>query len=179
MLGGGDDFTFYLYEHKKEDAESEFDFVDIAFYESEEFVGNKRDTDITKWTDEMFDERMKKKLNWKRMISIPDDLVSYRNNNYIFDSIVSDENEDFKRINRYVDYFKPTVLLKESMPSFIHCIEKLREIVRAMPSDPFVLEQGKDVDFYSKEDLYYQFDKLDYFLEMMEAGNHSIIAFGI
>ena len=146
MLGGGDDFTFYLYEHKKEDAESEFDFVDIAFYETKKFVG-KYDTDVSNWTKEMFDESMKKRLHWQRMISIPDDLVAYRNNNYIFDIIASDENEDFKRINRYVDYFKPTVLLKESMPSFIHCIEKLREIVRAMPSDPFVLEQVKDVDF--------------------------------
>lgn len=80
---------------------------------------------------------------------------------------------------RHIDYFKSTVLLKESMPSFIHCIEKLREFVRAMPTDPFVLEQGKDVNFHSKEDLYYQVDKLDYFLEMMEAGDHSIIAFGI
>jgi len=49
------------------------------------------------------------------------------------------------------------------MPSFIHCIEKLREIVRAMPTDPFVLEQGKDVDFY----LFFRetiFNILDFFI---------------
>lgn len=108
------------------------------------------------------------------MISVPDDLI-----NYIYDIITADEDEDFKKINANADAYKPTVLLNESIPSFIHCMGKFRCIIKVIPTDPFVLEQGKDAKLYTKKELYYQFDKLDYFLEMMKTGKYSIIAFGI
>ena len=56
---------------------------------------------------------------------------------------------------------------------------KIRHIIKGIPTDSFVLEQGKDAKLYTKKELYYQFDKLDYFLEMMKTGKYSIIAFGI
>jgi len=57
--------------------------------------------------------------------------------------------------------------------------ENLGTLLNVIPTNPFVLEQGKDAKLYTKKELYYQFDKLDYFLEMMKTGKYSIIAFGI
>jgi len=50
MLGGGDDYTFYLYEHKKEDAESEFNIVDIGLLEIRKFIGKKMLILLCGWT---------------------------------------------------------------------------------------------------------------------------------
>lgn len=113
MLGGGDDYTFYLQEHKKEDAESEFNIVDIGLFEIRKFIEEK-DVNFTVWMDESLDLRRQKKMNWKKMISIPDDLINYKkNNNYIYDIITADE--DFKKINANADAYKPTVLLNECL----------------------------------------------------------------
>ena len=80
MLGMGDDYLLYLYEHKKEDTESEDYFVDIAYDEIQKYIG-KFEVDVFQWTDEMFEESTKKRVEWERIISIPDDLNHYKNKN--------------------------------------------------------------------------------------------------
>ncbi len=60
MLGGGDDYTFYFYKHKKEDDESEFDIVDVGLFEIRKFIG-KKDVNFTVWMDESLDLRRQKR----------------------------------------------------------------------------------------------------------------------
>lgn len=178
MLGMGDDYLLYLYEHKKEDTESEDYFVDIAYDEIQKYIG-KFEVDVFQWTDEMFEESTKKRVEWERIISIPDDLNHYKNKNCLFRIPAADENSDYKKINTTVDNFKLTVLLEDSMPSFIQCIEKYRALVDAMPTNPFAFEANKGADLYTKEELNAQFDKLKYFIEMMKTGRCSIVSVGL
>lgn len=77
------------------------------------------------------------------MISVPDDLINYKNNNYIYDIITADEDEDFKKINANADAYKPTVLLNESMPSFIHCMGKFRDIIKCYTHKSFCFRTRK------------------------------------
>ena len=191
MMGRGDDYLLYLYEHKSPDEykekygerfgeyvyEDEF-FMDIAYEEVLNYMGIF-EVDISKWSDEMFDESMKKRVDWNRVMSIPDELTSYKDNNYLFHILAADEHSQYKKINTTLDYLKPTVLLEESMPSFIQCIEKYRELVNATPTDPIVFYPGIHEDAFTKEELRAQFDKLDYFIEMMQTGKYSIVSFGI
>lgn len=174
----GDDYLLYLYEHKKEDTESEDYFVDIAYDEIQKYIG-KFEVDVFEWTDEMFEESTKKRVEWGRIISIPDDLNHYKNKNCLFRIPAADENSGYKKINTTVDNFKLTVLLEDSMPSFIQCIEKYRELVDAMPTNPFAFEPNKGADLYTKEELNAQFDKIEYFIEMMKTGRYSIVSVGL
>lgn len=178
MMGKGDDFLLYLYEHKSEEEYKYSFFVDIALEEIKKYIG-KFETDLSDWTEDMFHESTKKRVHWNRVMSLPDDLVSYKDKYYLLDIPVADEQSDYKEINTTLDYLKPTVLLEESIPSFIQCIEKYRELIDAMPTNPIVFEAYKDANLFTKEELHAQFDKLDYFIEMMKTGKYSIVSFGI
>ena len=193
MIGKGSDLLLYLYEHKSEEeykvisrevygGEDEYEYSffveDIALEEIQKYIG-KFETDLSDWTEDMFHESTKKRVDWNRVMSFPDDLVSYKDQYYLLKILVADEQSDYKEINTTLDYLKPTVLLEKSMPSFIQCIEKYRELVNAMPTDPIAFEPSKDADLFTKEELHAQFDKLDYFIEMMKTGKYSIVSFGI
>lgn len=176
MIGMGDDYLLYLYECKDDDEDNYFVYTGLN--EIRKYTGTF-EVDVSDWSDEMFDESIKKRVDWNRVMSIPDELISYRNKYYLFDILVADEQSDYKEINTTLDYLKPTVLLEKSMPSFIQCIEKYRELVNAMPTDPIAFEPSKDANLFTKEELHAQFDKLDYFIEMMQTGKYSIVSFGI